>query len=1052
MKNKNKILSVIVVLVILTITNCLTVFATQKNQDGLEARIVTDKENYSTNENIKTSITVKNTNDYEISNLTVKANLSENFKLVAGDTTKAQEILKPDKTFVLNFTSKMNLQIKETSTNPLATQNSTNVATNDIVNDGGNNNNDSTAIKTGENSLYAIIFGVIFLLTALLISVAVFKNKNRPNKKRFKSTICLIMCLTVIGVSVIGLNVFTAKANEINQNAKSFEVYENIKVDNKEYKISAIISYEINQIETTPTTPDSDSIQLTIDQKDFTTTESLQTITGSFKSNIDETIIAYEIQSVVNNEVVSEFGNAYINENKYSIDNLRLIPGNNKIIVSIMDGENKILSKEINIFYDRGSYHEVDNNHIKVDKDTGITYIDNIILVYFEDDADEEKKHEIISSLNGNIVGHLNVVDQYQIEVKCQTLNELMSLCEELENNEFVYTASPDIQLDMSIESQSYIPNDPWTDSDEIVNWEENYPSGNNWWAEAIRMPSTWYYNDIFKTINIGIIDDGFDENHKELNIKYTNSDYQNNNIYNNHGTHVAGIISAEHNNASGISGIVDNCNIYTIPVNNRSKFLSSSLVDEISELIENRCKVINISMAHPSGGGILKSYLLNKEQKRLTKALGNLLDNKYDFLISKAAGNKGKDTSDDLTIVLSHITEKNIKDRIIVVANATITNNGSYMLFENSNYGERIDIAAPGTNIYSTKVNGYTYMTGTSQAAPMVTGVAGLVWSINPNFTGTEVKKIICDSVDTSVSSNHNKASDTLTYKLLNAKLAVETAIMKTDGYLYNCSVKFVDSDTELTIPAKCTIYKATDEEAQNFERYRYIHYSERFNIELPNGIYRIDATPLDENHESTSLIFSQNENSVNSLVIPIDKKVVQPEESDFIYRIENDKVIITGYKGTGGDIIIPFYIEDKPVVKIDEKAFYKNNTITSVTFENDIDTIGESAFDNCTALTFVKIQGSVVDINNYAFYNCNNLTSFMATDGVYNIGGMSFSGCKKLSEFGIQNKINSIDSYAFFSCSSLYNFEYPKGANVNKYAFMGTNTQYKNDWIKFN
>lgn len=263
MKKTNKILSVIVALVILTVTACLTVFATQKSQDGLEVQIVTDKENYSTNESIKTSITVKNTNDYEISNLTVKANLPENFKLVDGDTKKSQEILKSDKTFVLNFTSKFNSQIKETSTNPPATQKPTNIATNDIVNNGGNNNNDSTAIKTGENSLYAIIFGIIFLLTALIISVAVFKNKNRPNKKKFKSTISLILCLTVIGSSIIGLNVFTAKATETNSSSKSFEVSKIIEINNQKFAISAMISYEIKEKEiTSPTQPSTEETEL----------------------------------------------------------------------------------------------------------------------------------------------------------------------------------------------------------------------------------------------------------------------------------------------------------------------------------------------------------------------------------------------------------------------------------------------------------------------------------------------------------------------------------------------------------------------------------------------------------------------------------------------------------------------------------------------------------------------------------------------------------------------------------------------------------------------
>ena len=73
--------------------------------------------------------------------------------------------------------------------------------------------------------------------------------------------------------------------------------------------------------------------------------------------------------------------------------------------------------------------------------------------------------------------------------------------------------------------------------------------------------------------------------------------------------------------------------------------------------------------------------------------------------------------------------------------------------------------------------------MSGTSMATPVVTGVCGLVWSIDSSFTGSDVKKIIC-SPDTScnvVKATLSQKFDVVDYKdypLINAKLSVEKAI----------------------------------------------------------------------------------------------------------------------------------------------------------------------------------------------------------------------------------------------------------------------------------
>lgn len=87
--------------------------------------------------------------------------------------------------------------------------------------------------------------------------------------------------------------------------------------------------------------------------------------------------------------------------------------------------------------------------------------------------------------------------------------------------------------------------------------------------------------------------------------------------------------------------------------------------------------------------------------------------------------------------------------DNVITVSNADI--NGD--LEAHSNYGiQTIDIAAPGTNIFSTSIKSkYDFATGTSMATPVVTGVAAEIYMCFPNIQASDVKRAICNSAFTS-------------------------------------------------------------------------------------------------------------------------------------------------------------------------------------------------------------------------------------------------------------------------------------------------------------
>ncbi len=125
----------------------------------------------------------------------------------------------------------------------------------------------------------------------------------------------------------------------------------------------------------------------------------------------------------------------------------------------------------------------------------------------------------------------------------------------------------------------------------------------------------------------------------------------------------------------------------------------------------------------------------------------------------------------------------------------------------------------------------------------------------------------------------------------------------------------------------------------------------------------------------------------------------------SDFNYTISNDEVTITGYKGSGGDVEIPSFIEAKPVTVIGDSAFAYQSSLTSVTIPNGVTRINFSAFNRCWSLTEVIIPDSVTYIGNYAFQRCSELSSVTIPSSVTTIGVGAFAGCRNLIEINVED-----------------------------------------------
>ncbi len=196
------------------------------------------------------------------------------------------------------------------------------------------------------------------------------------------------------------------------------------------------------------------------------------------------------------------------------------------------------------------------------------------------------------------------------------------------------------------------------------------------------------------------------------------------------HGTHVAGTIAAAKGNG-GVVGITDNSYVKIMPVKalgtNSGMGTPEMIISAIRYAEANGASICNLS------SGTLAAY----PELNQVIAESNML-----FVV--AAGNG--DSNDIGYSLEDHPVYPAALpyDNIISVANLMFDGT----LSESSNFGPvSVDIAAPGSFIVSTVPNGYAIMSGTSMAAPMVTGVAAMLYSSHPDWTVLDVKNAILNT-----------------------------------------------------------------------------------------------------------------------------------------------------------------------------------------------------------------------------------------------------------------------------------------------------------------
>lgn len=321
-----------------------------------------------------------------------------------------------------------------------------------------------------------------------------------------------------------------------------------------------------------------------------------------------------------------------------------------------------------------------------------------------------------------------------------------------------------------------YFPNDPGFSQQ----WQLNYSTA--WFGYQpvdMQAPEAWGVYQGAPTTKIMIIDDGVQLNHPDLNVvagkdftlqgsnggPYTSHDK--------HGTAVAGMAAARTNNGIGIAGICNNCSIISARTmkndgNGGGYFQKSWFVKSLSWGLKQGARISNLSWSWPkSYGSVLTAYTDARNKGMIHFA---------------SAGNTGSPTC---------LYPANLP--VVNAVGATSFVAGAVAAF--SNHGVEVDLFAPGESVYTTDRTGnggygssdYAIVNGTSFASPAAAGVAGLILTMDPSLSVTQVENILRNSSDYPVGPNaaidNPKMLNAYAALLNTRKLLLQTTIPDKQG-----------------------------------------------------------------------------------------------------------------------------------------------------------------------------------------------------------------------------------------------------------------------------
>lgn len=256
-----------------------------------------------------------------------------------------------------------------------------------------------------------------------------------------------------------------------------------------------------------------------------------------------------------------------------------------------------------------------------------------------------------------------------------------------------------------------------------------NTSSGGQWYHYKIQSQQAWDIQTASSSVRVAVVDDAIQTQHPELqgvclpgfDAAELDADVEPPTVQHDHGTHVAGLIAALTDNALGMASLAYGVRILPVKVTfDSNPDAVASGFEGIAWAVTNSADVINCSWGSDQFS-----------QTGLTVIEDALNSN---TVVVAAAGNNNN------SVLQFPAAYPGV---IAVAATAQSDNRASF-----STYGEWIDIAAPGSQIWSLAPNaGYQVKSGTSFSAPLVSALAALLKSYNQSLSPAEVEACIKES-----------------------------------------------------------------------------------------------------------------------------------------------------------------------------------------------------------------------------------------------------------------------------------------------------------------
>ncbi|WP_374055166.1 S8 family serine peptidase [Rossellomorea sp. FM04394] len=325
--------------------------------------------------------------------------------------------------------------------------------------------------------------------------------------------------------------------------------------------------------------------------------------------------------------------------------------------------------------------------------------------------ADDGKKVQLLvvhKDQEGEVSTQSSDKGEGKLEVISVPSKDVPGTLSKLNNNKNIEYA----EVDQLVYTQAAPPNDTY-----FHNQSQDF--------QVMKVLDAWEQYNPIKEVTVAIVDSGVDLKHPELRSRLV----EGKNFINEeeppvdrsgHGTHVAGLVGAVTNNKMGIASAAEKVKLMPVKVFEGKTTYMSTVIQGIRYAADNGADIINLSLGSYSNMQALEDAI--------------------DYAVDKGALVVGAAGNDDEHAVLYPATYSNVL-AVGSVDSATLTRSTF------SNYGETVDVSAPGTNIFSTWMDGYQALDGTSMSTAIVSSVSSMVKQQYPFLKGMQVKDALENS-----------------------------------------------------------------------------------------------------------------------------------------------------------------------------------------------------------------------------------------------------------------------------------------------------------------